>query len=449
MKTTFQEYRGYEQEAFNCIPPLLERIMIYYCCFKLQLPLYESSKKLLKDIEESTVVTISTSTGSGKSTLLPALLIAAGYDKVLVTQPRRLPCRLISKRVNETMITDRNQFRLKLAGWAVSGDAENTNAKILYLTDGLLKERLLNDRNFLTKKTTIRKAIVFFIDEVHERSTNIDLCLALIARMLRRRKWLISRIKVIISSATLDPSVPKLFSQISNVQLRGFDMISKDTLYRIRDIKRPNKNILDVVKEILEKRERKDQILCFMSSTSDVYRCCKLLNQISGKTITAYPLTQSQSPREQEEVLEKGSVFFSTNIAETSLTFSSLKYVVDTGMINIPVFKIDGRQTILTEHPAAHSNIRQRRGRLGRTQPGEYYFLYDNQIPRKDYPTAQISQSDLLSLEFSLRKSPLRIGLDGMKEFLPKKPEHAEIFYTTSILETMGKYFSQSFSKQT
>ena len=379
----------------------------------------------------------------GKSTLLPALLIAAGYDKVLVTQPRRLPCKLIAKRVNETMITDRNRFGIKLAGWAVSGDGENTNAKLLYLTDGLLKERLLNDRNFITKQTQIRKGIVLFIDEVHERSTNIDLCLALIARMLTKHKSLISNIKVVISSATLDPSVPELFSQIPNVKLKKYDMSSKETLFPIRTFKRPNENILNVVKEILAKRERKDQILCFVSSTGDVYRYRKLLNEISQNTIVAYALTQSQSPREQEEALEKGSVFFSTNIAETSLTFSSLKYVVDTGMINVPVFDISSRQITLREHPAAHSNIGQRRGRLGRTQPGEYYSLYDDRMKRRDYPVPQICQSDLVSLEFALRKSPLRIGLDQMKELLPEKPSHEAIFYTNDSLERMGKSYSR------
>jgi HrpA-like RNA helicase len=39
--------------------------MIYYRCFTIQLPLYESAKKLLKIIEENTVITIATSTGSG------------------------------------------------------------------------------------------------------------------------------------------------------------------------------------------------------------------------------------------------------------------------------------------------------------------------------------------------------------------------------------------------
>jgi len=32
-------------------------------------------------------------TGSGKSTVIPPYLVGLGYGKVVVTQPRRLPCR--------------------------------------------------------------------------------------------------------------------------------------------------------------------------------------------------------------------------------------------------------------------------------------------------------------------------------------------------------------------
>ena len=90
--TRDSNYRGNEVKHFAMIPKLLQRLMLYYCSFKTQLPLYESSKDLLEKIEKNAVTTISTSTGSGKSTLLPALLVAEGYDKVIVTQPRLLPC---------------------------------------------------------------------------------------------------------------------------------------------------------------------------------------------------------------------------------------------------------------------------------------------------------------------------------------------------------------------
>ncbi|CAF4392826.1 unnamed protein product, partial [Adineta steineri] len=60
-----QKYIGYQLEQFRLIPELLKRLMTYYCCFATQLPLFESSKDLLRQIEQNTVITIATSTGSG------------------------------------------------------------------------------------------------------------------------------------------------------------------------------------------------------------------------------------------------------------------------------------------------------------------------------------------------------------------------------------------------
>ncbi|CAF0898682.1 unnamed protein product [Adineta steineri] len=425
-----QKYIGYQLEQFRLIPELLKRLMTYYCCFATQLPLFESSKDLLRQIEQNTVITIATSTGSGKSTLLPALLVAEGYSKVMVTQPRRLPCKLISQRVNETMTSDTNPKSDKIAGWAISGEESNPRAPILYLTDGLLKERLLYNENFIPPNSSI----VLFIDEVHERSVNIDLCLALIARMLSTKQQSMSRLKIIISSATLDTSVPNLFKKIPQIKFSEFTMPLMGTLYPVTKYARPNENILDIVQELYKKRQRHDQILCFVNSVSEVTQCVRLLSEISRGTIIAYPLVQSQQAQQQELFLEHGSVFFSTTVAETSLTFPSLKYVIDTGMINIPVYDLDSKRTILKEVRAAESTIKQRLGRLGRTRPGEYYALYDFDVKQKQFPTAQICQSDLLNIEFTLRKSPLKQGLNYLKQYLPDKPSQQAINLTIQEL---------------
>ncbi|CAF1154501.1 unnamed protein product [Didymodactylos carnosus] len=438
---TNAEYTGHELKHFSLIPELLQRIMIYYCCFLIQLPLYESAKELLEKIEKNTVITIATSTGSGKSTLLPALLIAEGYDKVIVTQPRRLPCTLISKRVNETMRTETGSLSEKLAGWAVSGAQGNPKAKILYLTDGLLKERLLYDENFITTQTRLNKSIVFFIDEVHERSVNIDLCLALLARLLSLKPELKSKLKVIISSATLDASVPTLYRNIQQLRFDEFTMPAMGTLHTVIKLPRPNENIVDIVLELCKKRQRHDQILCFVNSVSDVNQCCRLLAEISRGTIIAYPLIQSQSSAVQQQNIEHGSIFFSTTVAETSLTFPSLKYVVDTGMINIPVYDLQSKQTVLKEVRAAESTIKQRLGRLGRTKPGEYYSLYDFKVEDKRFPTPQICQSDLMNIEFSLRKSPLKNGLNYLAAFLPDKPSPQAINMTVNELRKLSTYY--------
>ena len=61
-------YQGCELKQFEMIVPLLQRIMIYYHCFLLQLPLFGASVDLLDKLRTSTVLTIETATGSGEHT---------------------------------------------------------------------------------------------------------------------------------------------------------------------------------------------------------------------------------------------------------------------------------------------------------------------------------------------------------------------------------------------
>ncbi|CAF3032918.1 unnamed protein product [Rotaria sp. Silwood2] len=444
VKTEFNTnpiYTGCNLEQLKKIPKLLQRIMLYYRCYLLQLPLYESSKYLLNKIEQNTVITIETSAGSGKTSLLPALLIAEGYEKVIVTQPRRLLCTAICERVNETMTTNKDDIRI--AGWAVRGAERDANAQILYLTDGLLKERLLHDTNLITNQSNNTKPIVFCLDEVHERSVNIDLCLALFARLLTDKPELMSKIKIIISSATLNSSIPNLYRQIPELKFDEFKMPTLETLHPVTKIERPNQNILDLVQELCKNRQRHDQILCFVSSVSEINQCCNLLKEISHGTLTAYPLFHSQSAIVQQKNIEQGSIFFSTSVAETSITFPSLKYVIDTGMNNIPVYDFDKKQITFMEIRVAESTIKQRLGRLGRTKPGEYYSLYDFKVEDEKYAIPQIRQSDLVNIEFSLRKSLIKNGLNYMKKFLPDPPDSQAINSAIEELKRLGLVDSQ------
>jgi len=72
IKTTLKsnlDYQGFQVQHLNLIPNLLQQIMIYYSCFTVQLPLFESCRDLLGKIETNTITTITTSTGSGKKTI--------------------------------------------------------------------------------------------------------------------------------------------------------------------------------------------------------------------------------------------------------------------------------------------------------------------------------------------------------------------------------------------
>lgn len=57
-------------------------------------------------------------TGSGKSTVIPPYLVGLGYNKVVVTQPRRLPCHQIYKRVSDV-------FGSGIAGYMIADDSKD------------------------------------------------------------------------------------------------------------------------------------------------------------------------------------------------------------------------------------------------------------------------------------------------------------------------------------
>ena len=71
-------------------------------------------------------------TGSGKSTVIPPYLVGSGYKKVVVTQPRRLPCSQIYQRITEV-------FGEGVAGYEVADSKRDTSNSLIYMTDGLLK----------------------------------------------------------------------------------------------------------------------------------------------------------------------------------------------------------------------------------------------------------------------------------------------------------------------
>ncbi|CAF3768686.1 unnamed protein product [Rotaria sp. Silwood1] len=79
-------------------------------------------------------------------------------------------------------------------------------------------------------------------------------------------------------------------------------------------------------------------------------------------------------------------------------------------MLNIPVYDPESKRTVLQEDRATESTIKQRLGRLGRTQPGEYYSL----------------------------KSPLKQELHYMKQFFPDPSRNNTIDQAVKILRALG-----------
>ena len=107
-------------------------------------------------------------------------------------------------------------------------------------------------------------------------------------------------------------------------------------------------------------------------------------------------------------------VILSTNIAETSVTIPDVQYVVDTGKLREKQYDQLRRITKLQCTWVSKSNSRQRAGRAGRVQNGNYYALFsrarNNSLRAIGLP--EMLRSDLqeicLDIKAQAFKSPIR-----------------------------------------
>ena len=65
------------------------------------LPILEYRDAIISAVDSAQVTIITAETGAGKSTQVPQYLAEHGYTKVIVTQPRILAARNLSRRVRE------------------------------------------------------------------------------------------------------------------------------------------------------------------------------------------------------------------------------------------------------------------------------------------------------------------------------------------------------------
>ena len=63
------------------------------------LPIYEHRQEIVDAVSKHQVVVVAGDTGCGKSTQVPQYLLAAGYTHIACTQPRRIACISLSRRV--------------------------------------------------------------------------------------------------------------------------------------------------------------------------------------------------------------------------------------------------------------------------------------------------------------------------------------------------------------
>ncbi|KAJ6786865.1 hypothetical protein PWT90_00006 [Aphanocladium album] len=379
------------------------------------LPIWQHRDDILAPLRgnENNVLVLVGETGSGKSTQVPQFLAEepwckrqkvklAGYSDevnvggmVAITQPRRVAATTLAHRVAQEAGTPLGKGRKEgKVGYSVRFDHQvPKGAKIKFLTEGTLLQELLRD-------PYLRQYSAVIVDEIHERSLDVDLLVGFLKQILIAGPECRGGVplKVVIMSATASVEVIKGFfddEEILKHSRKGVEVLRiKGRQYPVvvQHESRPVADLQDALLKRIFKIHTEEplpgDILAFLTGQEEIEVAQKLIEEYSATLasnvprIKAVPLYGQLSIEAQREaflpVKSKFTrkVVLATNIAETSVTVSGVRYVVDGGKAKIKQFRPRLGMESLLAKPISKSSAIQRTGRAGREGPGKCYRLY-------------------------------------------------------------------------
>jgi ATP-dependent helicase HrpB len=328
--------------------------------------------------------------GAGKTTLVPLALLDApwrGDGRILVLEPRRLATRAAATR----MAALRGEAVGQTIGYRTRLDAAVSQAtRVEVITEGLLVRRLLADPG-------LDGVAAVLLDEVHERSVESDLAMALcrdLQRVLR------PDLRLLAMSATLEAARLTTLLDAELIESAG-RMFPVTISHAARDIMQPRElpdAMARAVRDALIAHQ--GDILAFLPGMAEIRRTQAALD---GCGALVLPLHGDLPPAEQDRALrpaEGRRVVLATSIAETSLTVPGVRIVVDGGWRRAPRLDAATGLTRLATLRISRAAADQRAGRAGREAPGVAIRLWTPALHRglAAFDRPEILEAELSSL---------------------------------------------------
>ena len=442
--------------------------------YPAQLPVSACQEEIAAAILANQVVIVAGETGSGKTTQIPKICLDLGRGVNAMighTQPRRIAARSVAERIAQELGT--KVSKESIVGYQVRfTDEVSEHTLIKLMTDGILLAEIQND-------PLLRRYDTLIIDEAHERSLNIDFILGYLARLLPQRPDL----KVIITSATIDS---ERFAAHFGVEGRPAPIIEVsgrtypvEIRYRPLDGVEPEPDssqtnsaaanastdeprdqvtgILDAVDELMALGP--GDILVFLAGERDIRDTEAALidhlgpryaaNESSARlpgSVEIIPLYSRLSAAAQHRVFEKHRlrrIVLATNVAETSLTVPSIRYVIDPGVARISRYSNKTKVQRLPIEPISQASANQRSGRCGRVADGVAIRLYSqtDYEGREPYTEPEILRTSLASV--ILQMAALRLGNVADFPFIDP-PDRRAIADGVALLTEIGAISANS-----
>jgi HrpA-like RNA helicase len=396
-----QKWMSEKEKGLAATQPAIEYIVSYILD---RIPTKRSAPRVSPKSPGDMVLLLKSGTGSGKSTTVAPAIFQKQECAIAVTQPRILT----TVEITHDILKYNPSLQL--------------GANIGYQT-GVMRHKAIKKKgiNFMTVGVLLQQFItrgidaiataysIIIIDEVHEKSLETETIMYYLKLMITDH-WNNVCPLIILTSATFDEKKFQSYFQIpayNYIEVSGFS-------YPIRDVwpKYPIRNYMSETLRLVKHlhmngtddftKQQRDIIIFVKGATDINYLLDELtkLNedaQMVKKAGLIYPLGLNreifvESGKRYTDIMvpidtvkvgktkPTRRVIIATNVAETGVTIETLKYCIDTGFFinvwNDGVFNTE----VISAAPVTKFMATQRRGRVGRKAPGEWYPLYTKDL---------------------------------------------------------------------
>lgn len=390
------------------------------------LPVTECIPRLLAVLASQPNAVLVAPPGAGKTTTVPLALLDAApmkLGRILMLEPRRLAARAAASRMASLIgepVGRTVGFRTRLES------AVSSATRIEVVTTGLLVRRLLGDPGLDGVSTVI-------LDEIHERSLEADLALAL---CLDAQAMLRPDLRLLAMSATLDGARLSAIMRAPIVESAG-RMHRIETRHAARDLAHPRELSEAMARAIRTAlAEAPGDILAFLPGMGEIRRTEAALEGIDA---TVLPLHGDLPPAAQDLALKPAAgrrVVLATAIAETSLTVPGVRIVIDGGFRRSPRFDPASGLTRLATERVSRAAADQRAGRAGREAPGLAIRLWTTALQRGLRPH---DRPEILDAELSgLALDCAQWGTPPEKLAFPDPPPEGALGTARTLLIELG-----------